>query len=70
LGLGIAVALLIFAAAQRFLLLLAPCAAFAQQQASKHTCRILFLEGPDNAPRKKNPRMQYSDRRTDCQRVK
>lgn len=32
------------------ILLLLPAAAFAQQQASKRTCRILFLEGPDNGP--------------------
>ena len=34
-----------------FLLLLLPAAALAQQ-APKHTCRILFLDGPDNAPEK------------------
>ena len=33
------------------LLFFAPCAALAQQ-APKHTCRILFLDGPDNAPEK------------------
>ena len=27
-------------------------AAFAQQKGSKHTCRILFFDGPENAPEK------------------
>lgn len=34
-----------------FLLLLLPVASFAAT-ASKHTCRILFLDGPDDAPQK------------------
>ena len=33
-------------------LLLVPAAAFADKQAAKHTCRILFFDGPDAAPEK------------------
>ncbi len=34
------------------LLLLVPSATFAQQKAAKHTCRVLFFEGPEAAPEK------------------
>ncbi len=34
------------------LLLLIPSAAFAQKKAPKHTCRILFFDGPESAPEK------------------
>ena len=35
-----------------FILILVPSVAFAQQKAPKHTCRILFFDGPDAAPEK------------------
>jgi hypothetical protein len=34
------------------ILILLPAAACAQQKAAKHTCRILFFDGPDDAPEK------------------
>ena len=34
------------------LLCLVPAAAFAQHKAAKHTCRILFFDGPESAPEK------------------